>query len=35
MTELVPRAAVVNVNGDFRVYRRNGRQVIPVVMPES
>jgi predicted nucleic acid-binding protein len=34
MTELVPRAAVVTIDSDFRVYRRNGRQLIPVVMPD-
>jgi uncharacterized protein len=34
MTELAPRATVITVDGDFRVYRRNGRQAIPVVMPD-
>jgi hypothetical protein len=34
MSELAPRAAIVTVDSDFRVYRRNGRQAIPVVMPE-
>jgi hypothetical protein len=24
MTELAPRAAVITVDGDFRIYRRNG-----------
>jgi predicted nucleic acid-binding protein len=34
MAEMTPRAAVVTVDSDFRVYRRNGRQAIPVVMPD-
>jgi hypothetical protein len=34
MSELAPRAAVLTLDGDFRVYRRNGRQAIPVIMPE-
>jgi hypothetical protein len=35
MSELSARSAVVTVDGDFRIYRRNGRQAIPVVMPED
>jgi len=34
MAEMTPRAAVVTVDSDFSVYRRNGRQAIPVVMPD-
>ena len=34
MTELAPRAAVITLDRYFRVYRRNGRQAIPVIMPE-
>ena len=33
MTELAPRAAIVTLDSDFRVYRRNGRQAVPVIMP--
>lgn len=33
LSELHPRHQVITVDGDFRVYRRNGREVIPVVMP--
>lgn len=33
MTELDARAAVVTFDGDFRIYRRNGRHVVPVMMP--
>ncbi len=33
MSELNPKLPVVTVDGDFRVYRRNRRESIPVVMP--
>jgi len=33
MAELHARATVFTVDGDFRVYRKNGRQVIPTLMP--
>jgi predicted nucleic acid-binding protein len=33
MTELDGRRAVMTLDGDFLVYRRHGRQVIPVMMP--
>jgi predicted nucleic acid-binding protein len=33
MSELVPRATVLTFDADFRVYRRAGRQVVPVKMP--
>jgi predicted nucleic acid-binding protein len=33
MSELNPRLPVITVDGDFRVYRRNRRESIPVVMP--
>ncbi len=33
MTELDARATIVTLDADFRVYRRNGRQVVPVLMP--
>lgn len=36
MSELSPRHAVVTVDKkDFRVYRRNKREVIPLVCPED
>ena len=31
MSELEPRASVLTLDSDFRVYRRNGRGVIPLV----
>ena len=34
MAEQLDGAAVFTTDGDFRTYRRNGRQVIPVIMPE-
>ena len=33
LTELNPRAVVATVDSDFLVYRRNGRQVVPTLMP--
>lgn len=33
MAELDPRTTIVTLDGDFRVYRRNRRQVIPTIMP--
>ena len=33
MSEIIPRATVLTFDSDFRVYRRSGRQVVPVVMP--
>lgn len=32
MTELDGRATVLTLDKDFRVYRRNGRQIIPVIL---
>ncbi len=34
MTELDPRSAVLTLDGDFRIYRRNKRQVVPTLMPD-
>jgi predicted nucleic acid-binding protein len=33
MSELDPAARVLTMDSDFNVYRRNGRQVIPTIMP--
>jgi uncharacterized protein len=33
MSELTPTARVLTLDGDFAVYRRNGRQVIQTIMP--
>lgn len=35
MAELDPRAVVTTCDSDFRVYRRLGRQVIPLLAPFS
>jgi predicted nucleic acid-binding protein len=35
MSELYPDLPVITVDGDFRVYRRNGREAIPTLMPPS
>lgn len=33
MSELFPKYRVVTVGSDFRVYRRNNRDVIPLISP--
>jgi uncharacterized protein len=33
MAELTPDSAVLTLDRDFRVYRKHGRQVIPLLMP--
>lgn len=33
MTELYDNATLLTTDSDFRVYRRNGRQVVPCVLP--
>ena len=33
MTELQTETVIVTLNNDFRVYRRNRRQVIPTIIP--
>lgn len=33
MSEMNPDYPVITVDGDFRIYRRNRRQIIPVIMP--
>lgn len=35
MSELNPTSPVITVDGDFRVYRRNRREMIPVLMPPA
>jgi hypothetical protein len=35
MSELNPAARVLTMDADFRVYRRNGRQVVPTIMPSG
>lgn len=35
MAELGPGSRVFTLDGHFRVYRKNRRQVIPVIMPEE
>jgi len=34
MSEIYPESNVFTLDRDFRVYRRNGRQMIPTIMPE-
>lgn len=33
MTELEPRSTVVTLDSDFRIYRRGGRGLIPMITP--
>lgn len=33
MSELYPQHSVITVDGDFRVYRRNKREAIPLLSP--
>jgi len=33
MSELNPKYPVITVDGDFKLYRRNRREAIPVIMP--
>lgn len=33
MSELNPKHSVITVDADFRVYRRNKREVIPLIFP--
>ena len=33
MTEILPDPLVLTTDSDFRLYRRNGRQMIPCVLP--
>lgn len=35
MSELTADCTVLTLNADFRIYRRNGRQVIPLRMPQA
>jgi len=34
MSEQYAHPCVLTLNGDFRVYRRHGRQTIPLIVPE-
>ena len=35
MTELDEKATVLTLDGDFRIYRRNGRQAVPHISPRG
>jgi predicted nucleic acid-binding protein len=35
LAELHPDGTVFTLDGDFRIYRRHGNKVIPVLMPET
>jgi len=33
MSEIYPKHSVITVDADFRIYRRNKREVIPLISP--
>ena len=33
MAELSAESRILTLDGDFRLYRKSGRQVVPVIMP--
>lgn len=35
MSELYPDSVVFTLDSDFKIYRRNGRQPIPLIFPEK
>jgi uncharacterized protein len=35
MAELFPESTLLTLDGDFRLYRKAGRHVVPVIMPEG
>ena len=35
MTEIDERSTVMTLDNDFRVYRRNRRQVVPTILPDN
>ncbi len=35
MAELNPESTVMTLDRDFRLYRKRGRQVLPLIMPET
>jgi predicted nucleic acid-binding protein len=35
MTELEPQSAVLTLDSDFRLYRRNRRQLVPIISPSK
>jgi len=35
MAEISPKASVFTLDGHFRIYRKEGRQVIPTIMPPA
>ena len=35
MTELYPKSTVLTLDSDFKIYRKNRRQVIPILSPSN
>lgn len=34
MSEIRPDPVVLTTDGDFRLYRRHGRRVVPCILPD-
>jgi predicted nucleic acid-binding protein len=35
MAETIPGGTIITLDGDFRIYRKSNRTVIPTIMPEE
>jgi len=35
MSELIPDSKVMTLDSDFHIYRRYGRQIIPLIIPDE
>jgi uncharacterized protein len=35
MSELIENSIVFTIDGDFRIYRKNGKKEIPLIIPDS
>ena len=33
MSELKPHHSILTIDSDFNIYRRNGKEIIPIIMP--
>ena len=35
MAEQIPESSILTLDGDFRIYRKHGRQVLPLIAPDT
>ena len=35
MSELITGSTIFTLDGDFKIYRKNQRKVVPVILPEN